>query len=359
MKRLTLSLLFIIGTSYAETTENQLNSDIEDGFLNSSYDYPNIHTHKQIGINDNTIWTGSSKFNNEASQTVNTEIIDTLDQLDAINYGVDYYSNYNGTVTLKADFYDEAGIFLDNDGGTYTITTGSWQSLTNTYNEADYINDIVTITITIGGLSDTNGTDAIQLRDAFVSYDYSAIPLEEILEDTTLDDLIMDLIAEGAEVEIIEDVLEYAEVIADTVEEDTEDEPTDSEEAVETEESNDEQSDESESSESDTSSSSDGGNSNNVGSVSVSDTNDSALEVLDLVQSVNDNAMIGLTSTLDFSSYTSVSMVDAVELEDNEDWYQNQAFYKSVGMTDSGILKGYDKLKLKQGKWYGSDNQFY
>jgi len=376
MKRLALSLALITGISLAETTDNQLNEDMEDGFLDSTYDYPNIHTHKQLGLDDNTIWTGSSSYTNEATQTVSTSgVIDTLDQLDVINYGVDYYSNYDGTVTLKADFYDEAGLFLDNDGGTYTISTGAWNTLSDTYSDTDYIDDIYTITITIGGVSDRGGTDDIQLRDAYVTYDYSEIPLAEILEDTTLDELIMDLIDEGAEVEFIEDIIEDAIEIEDEedepesdTEDTTDDEPDDesseesdeeeSDEEIE-EETDDEPGDKEESNESsDSSSSNDGSstNANSSGSVSTSD----ALEVLELVKSVTDNTQSSIfNDTLDFSSYTSVSLAESIELEDNADWYQNQAFYESIGMTDSGIFVGYNKVKLKDGEWYGSDTKFY
>ncbi len=370
MKRLFLSLTLITGISLADTTDNQLNVDMEDGFLNGTYDYPNIHTHKQLGITDNTIFTGSSFYDNEASQTVNTSVIGELDQLDGINYGVDYYSQNRGTITLKADFYDDAGIFLDNDGGTYQITSGSWQSLTNTYNEAEYLNDIFTITITIGGESEyAYGTDDIQLRDAYVTYDYSEIPLVEILEDTTLDELIMDLIEAGAAVEFIEEFTAELEDIQEDFAEASAEEDIELEEDFEelaeildekeTTENDNEQSDTTEPTESSDSSSSNDGSSINVDTSSSVSTSD-ALEILELVNSVTNNAQSSIfTNTLDFSSYTSISLSESVELEDNADWYQNQAFYESIGMTDSGIFVGYNKIKLKDGEWYGNDTEFY
>lgn len=373
---LLLSLVLLTGISLADTTQNQLDADIEDGFLNSTYDYPNIHTHKQLGYDDNTIFTGSSYYDNEASQTVNTSVIGALDQLDAINYGVDYYSYYDGTITLKADFYDDAGLFLDNDGGTYVITSGSWQSLTNTYSDSEYLDDIFTITITIGGESDygTWGTDAIQLRDAYVTYDYSEIPLVEILEDTTLDELIMDLIEGGADIEFIEEVVSEVLVDDEEAEElEIEDDETNETEEVGNEEeagedatesddaddgepgdSEDEPNDKEESSESSDSGSSNDGNSVNTNTGSgISISSDGALELLELVSLVDEKAMIGLTDTIDFSAYTSASMQDAVELQDNDDWYENQEFYGGQSMPDSGILNSYKYTDMKDNKeWY-------
>jgi hypothetical protein len=377
----------------ADTTDNQLNADMEDGFLDSTYDYPNIHTHKQLGITDNTIFTGSSFYDNEASQTVNTSVIGELDQLDGINYGVDYYSQNRGTITLKADFYDDAGIFLDNDGGTYQITSGSWQSLTNTYNEAEYLNDIFTITITIGGESEyAYGTDDIQLRDAYVTYDYSEIPLVEILEDTTLDELIMDLIEGGAEVEFIEEVVSEAEVLVDdAVEEDEQEveetESSDTEEdeqeveetddETEGDEQEDEQEveetdDETEGDEQDTDNESNESteeNSNDTESVTMDTGNtqqnsllsntlssgEEVLNLLDMVQNTNNlihNTMV-LTDTIDFRSYTGLALRDTVELEDNNNWYEEQAFYDGNIMPDSQILSNYKYMNMQDNKeWY-------
>jgi hypothetical protein len=369
----------MMNESKADTTDNQLNADMEDGFLDGTYDYPNIHTHKQLGYTDNTIFTGSSLFENEASQTIDTSVISELDQLDGINYGVDYFAYRNGTITLKADFYDDAGIFLDNDGGTYQITSGSWQSLTNTYNEAEYLNDIFTITITIGGESEYQwGTDDIQLRDAYVTYDYSEIPLIEILEDTTLDALIMDLIEGGAEVEFIEEVVSEAEVLVDDATEELEIED-DEQEVEETENSeteevgdepsdeqdtDDEASDETESDEKDTDdesneSTEENSNENFTETDGLSDTlsgGEEVLHLLDMVQNTNSFVpnIVDFGDIIDISSYTDISLRDTIELEDNQDWYQNKSFYDNINtIPDSKILNEYKYMKIKDNRnWY-------
>jgi hypothetical protein len=364
----------------ADTTDNQLNDDMDDGFLNGTYDYPNIHTHKQLGWDDNTIFTGSSLFENEASQTIDTSVISELDQLDGINYGVDYFSYYDGTITLKADFYDDDGLFLETDGGTYVITSGSWQSLTNTYNEAEYLNDIFTITVTIGGTSEYQwGTDAIQLRDAYVTYDYSEIPLIEILEDTTLDELIMDLIDAGAEVEFVEAFAAEAEVLVDDAAEELEIEDNEIEEVEETESSeteevgNDEVTDDgTESDEQDTDNESNESteeNSNDTESVTMDTGNtrqnssmhntlssgEEVLNVLDMVQNTNNliHNTMALNDTIDFRSYTDISLRDSIELEDNNDWYEDQAFYDEQILPDSQLLTTYKYMNMKDNEeWY-------
>ena len=83
------------------------------------------------------------------------------------------------------------------------------------------------------------------------------------------------------------------------------------------------------------------------------------LQLLQQINEVNTNT-VSYSDVVDFSSYTSVSMADSIELEDNEDWYQNQAFYESIGMSDSGILNGYNNVKLNDNKeWYGINTEFY
>ena len=371
MKRLALSLALITGIAVAKTTDNLLNSNPKDGFLNGAYDFPNIHNHSD---NDPIIFTGNPNTVFDAQQTITIEEFNLV----SINYGLEYLSQHSGYVTLKADFFDNNGGFLDNDGGTYTITSGSWQSLSNVYDNTDYINDIFSITLTIGGVSDRGGTDDIQLRNAYVTYDYSEIPLEEILVDTSLDELIMNLIEDGATVELIDELVDNTELAQDNKEliedieqviveiedeqEEVNEEVSEEESNEESTESDNEQSDTEESNESsDSSNSNDGSSFNADTSSSVSTSSDGALEVLELVNSVTGNTFeqVGITEILDFESYTQVSMQDVIQLEENEDFYQNQAFYKDVGMTDSSIFKGYDKLKLKDGEWYGSNNQFY
>jgi len=84
------------------------------------------------------------------------------------------------------------------------------------------------------------------------------------------------------------------------------------------------------------------------------------LQTLKLIKSINTMTQVGMIDTIDMSSYTGVTLGESVALEDNDDWYQDQAFYSSIGMTDSGILNGYNSLKINDnGEWYGSDNQFY
>ncbi len=79
------------------------------------------------------------------------------------------------------------------------------------------------------------------------------------------------------------------------------------------------------------------------------------LNLLDMVQNTNNlihNTMV-LTDTIDFRSYTGLALRDTVELEDNNNWYEEQAFYDGNIMPDSQILSNYKYMNMQDNKeWY-------
>lgn len=430
----SMILTMTSGTSFAETTGNQLNSDNEEGFLDGVYNFPNIHSHQSFLPNDTNIYSGRSNRTTEATETIDVDVGEG-NVLDAINWSVDvsngaycvqagsYDCNGSGvsgssdTITIELEFMDTAGSVLDTAGpGTFSLayTDGGWNTYSGIYDDGNHLGDITSLAFTIGGIDSANNPDGVRFNGMSVTYDYSEEVVQVLLSEEIVDDVIEQLLDQGVDEGLIDDMFnntidvggtqvamnqsteddqqeeqeqeesssEESETESESeseegeVEEDTEEEgdTEESEEEPETEESEegeseekdekegeekDESKDEGESSKSDDSSSSNNsGNVSGNGLGSVSSGKDNALALVEMINSINQIAGIGLSDQMDFTDYTSLTMEDAVELEDNEDWYQNQAIYQNQNMPDSNILDGYDK-QLTEGKFYGSNNQFY
>ena len=385
MKRLALSLLLLTGTSQAvnlgdalspilestiaTNTGNVLDPNPTDGFLDGKYDYPNIHSHNP---DDPVIFTGSPKYLNTADELVKVSDYVGEDQvMSGINWAVDYQSVVDATIFAGVILYDASSNLLDSEVGSYDVsgTSGNYVSISGTYSNPLILPDVEFVSFTIGGISDIGGTDDIRLTNPTLSIDY-----HDKVADAILEEIINDIIDNAGEVikveeiqlaplvevveEVVEEVAEVAEVIevvAEVVEVKAEVKTVDKKTAKK--------------------------KVKKVAKKAVSKTkvvnttvalakqemkpteaslDVQVLQTLKLIKSINVMNQIALVDTVDMSSYTGVTLSDAIELEDNDDWYQNQAFYNSIGMTDSGILNGYSNVSIKDnGEWYGSNNQFY
>jgi len=422
----SMMVTIISGTSFAETTGNQLDPDHEEGFLDGEYNFPSIHSHQSFLPNDTNIYSGSTNSNHdtEATQTIDVDVGEG-NVLDAINWSVDVSSgsycqavpDCNGsgsvgtsdTITIELEFMDTTGSVLDTAGpGTFSLayTDGGWNTYSGIYDDGNHLGDITSLAFTIGGIDANNNADGVRFNGMSVTYDYSEEVVQVLLSEEIVDDVIEQLLDQGVDEGLIDDMFNNTidvggtqvamnqsteddqqeeqeqeessseESEPETESEETEESETESEESeseegeveeVEPEEETekdgeekDESKDEGESSKSDDSSSgNNSGNDSGNGVGSISSGRDNALELVEMINSINEIAGIGLSDQMDFADYTSLTIEDTVELEDNEDWYQNQAIYENQNMPDSNILDGYDKQQLTEGKFYGSNNQFY
>ena len=409
MKRLALSLLLLTGTSQAvnlgdalspilestlaTNTGNVLDPNPTDGFLDGKYDYPNIHSHNP---DDPVIFTGSPKYLNTADELVKVSDYVGEDQvMSGINWAVDYQSVVDATIFAGVILYDASSNLLDSEVGSYDVsaTSGNYVSISGTYSNPLILPDVEFISFTIGGISDRGGTDDIRLTNPTLSIDY-----HDKVADAILEEIINDIIDNGGEVLKVEEIkLEpLVEAIEATVEEAVEEVAEVVVEVVEVAEVVEavaevktvavvapkavvktvvkkqvkkkvKKTTKKQSTKVAKKAVSKTKVVNTTVDLAPQDTQPTeasldvqVIQTLKLIKSINVMNQIALVDTVDMSSYTDVTLVDAIELEDNDDWYQNQAFYNSIGMTDSGILNGYSNVSIKDnGEWYGSNNQFY
>ena len=388
IKQLALSLLPLTGISEALNTGNVLDPNPTDGFLDGIYDYPNIHSHSgDAGV----VFTGDPRFRTEADELVKvSDYLSDTEVMSGIDWAVDYNTYGNAIIAAGIDLYDINNTWLATDGRYYQVepTANQYVTLTGSYTNEAILKDVEFISFTIGGVSEYNGTDDIRLTNATLSIDYyepvvDAV-LEEIINDiienidtvVTIEDVTVEpVIAEVVE-EIVEEVAEVVEVVevvevAEVVVEAKAEVKTVAVVAPKTVVKK------------------------QVAKVKakavvkktvkkqvkktikksivviaktitakqgaqVGEATTDALQTLNLIKSITVMTQVALVDTVDISSYTGITLSESVELEDSDDWYQDQAFYSSIGMTDSGILQGYSKTKINDnGEWYGSNNQFY
>ena len=411
MKRLALSLLLLTGTSLAvnlgdalspilestiaTNTGNVLDPNPTDGFLDGKYDYPNIHSHNP---DDPVIFTGSPKYLNTADELVKVSDYVGEDQvMSGINWAVDYQSVVDATIFAGVILYDASSNLLDSEVGSYDVsgTSGNYVSISGTYSNPLILPDVEFISFTIGGISDRGGTDDIRLTNPTLSIDYhdkvaDAI-LEEIINDIidnagevikveeiqleplveAIEAMVEDVAEEEEaeevaevvqEIEVVEEVAEVAEVVVEVASEAMAE--VKAEVKVEAKKSPKKQVKKATKKTSKkTVKKGKVAAPNGAPTPQDIQTTDAVevqmIQTMQLIKSINVMNQVTLVDTVDISSYTGITLSDSVELEDNEDWYQNQAFYEEIGMSDSGILNGYNNVKMNDGEWYGSDNQFY
>ena len=334
------------------------------------------------------IYTGSNVYDNTTSATTGIEAIPDGYQLDAVNWYLDVsegsYAPNGGvgqttgadTITIDIDFMNTDGSVIASDGpGTFTGTwgDGDWHSLNGTYNDAL---DVSSVMMTIGGIDYENNTDGIRFANMSITYDYSEIILipeviEEIINDLielensgiALDEItIADVIEENIEdEEVVEEVVEDS-MEEETTEEETSEETTTEEVTAEVKEAP---------VKTVVAKTTTVQPKKEVKKVVVASTTktttkvekkkttgnvvniDQAISTLNIIQNINKEALqLALIDTVNFNSYTGQSLQEAVELEDNENWYQDRAFYLETMMFDNINLNDNEE-------WYGSDTQFY
>lgn len=399
-KLLALNLLLLIGTSQALNTGNVLDPNPTDGFLDGIYDYPNIHSHSPT---DPVIFTGSPSHLNKTDELVKVSDYVGEDQLmSGINWSVDYMSVVDATIYAGVVLYDANSNSLDSEVGSYDVGAAgnNYVTISGIYSNPLILPDVEFISFTIGGISDRGGTDDIRLTNPTLSIDYHDKVADEILEE-----IINDIIDNGGEVMKVEEIqLEPLVEIVEEVAEEVVEEVVEVVETVEVAEVVVEVKEETKAevktvavvapkvqaktvvkpttkvvakksvkkqvkkqvkkvvkkTVKQTKAVSTKRNQALPNSPSVNTSTTEVLQTLKLIKSINTMTQVGMIDTIDMSSYTSVTLGESVALEDNDDWYQNQAFYSSIGMTDSGILNGYNSVKINDnGEWYGSNNQFY
>jgi len=396
MKKLALSLLLLTGTSQAvnlgdalspilestlaTNTGNVLDPNPTDGFLDGKYDYPNIHSHNP---DDPVIFTGSPKYLNTADELVKVSDYVGEDQvMSGINWAVDYQSVVDATIFAGVILYDASSNLLDSEVGSYDVsgTSGNYVSISGTYSNPLILPDVEFISFTIGGISDRGGTDDIRLTNPTLSIDYHDKVADAILEEIINDIIdnagevikveeiqlepLVELVEEVVEVvEVVEEVVEVVEVVAEVVEVVAVVEATPAPKKTVKKTVKKVVKKVAKSSKKVAKAVKSVKASASLAKQEMRPTEASSdsqvIQTLALIKSINVMNQIALVDTVDISSYTGITLSDSVELEDNEDWYQNQAFYEEIGMSDSGILNGYNNVKMNDGEWYGSNNQFY
>ena len=392
MKRLALSLALITGIAVADTTDNLIN---QNGELDHNSTYYYTESSQTYDIPEDADWKNPSAIN----WSVDVRSFDNA---------VGCYSNcIDDQGYIKVEFYDNTNTLVDSTGpGTLSLDYdgGQWSGWVNysgVYDNELYMSEIASIEFVVGGKDRGywGGYYGPQFRDASLIFEYDPVEESLVIEveqerfnlfddlehghigfDEFSDELTsiqfdykMDMEEHHGEFEEFDkhdfDTPTLAdEMLVDVIDEvmpESKDVKSDIKAEVKTKEVKREPSNSKEHNES--SNSSDNTNStkydfptNKPFTPNTSPTD--GLKELQLLQQINEvnTNIVSYSDVVDFSSYTSVSMADSIELEDNEDWYQNQAFYESIGMSDSGILNGYNNVKLNDNKeWYGSNNQFY
>jgi hypothetical protein len=328
------------------------------------------------------------------------------DQLmSGINWSVDYMSVVDATIYAGVVLYDANSNSLDSEVGSYDVGAAgnNYVTISGIYSNPLILPDVEFISFTIGGISDRGGTDDIRLTNPTLSIDYHDKVADEILEE-----IINDIIDNGGEVMKVEEIqLEPLMEIVEEVAEEVVEEVVKVVETVEVAEVVVEVKEETKAEVKTVAVVAPKVQAKTVvkpatkvvakksvkkqvkkvvkktvkkqvkktikksivviaktttakQDVQVGEATTDALQTLNLIKSITVMTQVALVDTVDISSYTGITLSESVELEDNDDWYQDQAFYSSIGMTDSGILNGYNSVKINDNReWYGSNNQFY
>lgn len=375
MKRLLpLSLAILIGTSLADTTDNLVN---QQGQLDHNSTYYYTQSDEVYYIPQDADWR-------------NPESIDWSVDVRSFDNAVGCYSNcIDDTATIALHFYDEEGsyltstgpgsITLDYDGGAWS----GWINYSGSYSDDQYLSEIDKIQFVVGGKDEGywGGQYGPQFQNASLTFEYNPVEESIIIEvEQEMFKLIEDL--EQGHIEMEEFTKQFDEVktemeedfkehdiemetheVFDEFKEDikeAKDETKEAKEDSEVSDSVDKDVDSKQETKTEKKSKEQKNTLvNNYGFPIEDKTAQDALEVVELIESIEAPSM--MQDVVNLGEYVAVSYADSVELEDNDDWYQNQSFYETTGfLPDSGILAGYSNKLLNDNKdWYGSDNQFY
>ena len=185
MRKLIASLSLVLTTGINALTSDNLVQDPYVEFLDSTYDYPNIHNHGTWS-QDPYIYTGSSSYEHTATSDYNINL-DTLKfEITKVNYGYSYKAYYDGLGAIGLAIIDANGDIIDSTTYEFDITASNdLTTVDRIYNETAYLKEADTIRLGVGGLSDRNGTDDIMITDIYLTYEYQEIPLD-IITDTSI-----------------------------------------------------------------------------------------------------------------------------------------------------------------------------
>lgn len=385
MKRLLLSLTLIIGISRADTTDNLVN---QQGQLDHKSTYYYTESSQTYVIPEDAEWR-------------NPTSIDWSVDVRSHDNAVGCYSNcVDDTAGIDIRFYDDNYILLDSTGtGRITLDydNGGWSGWINysgSYDNETYLSEIASIQFVVGGVDNGYwaGNYGAEFRNAELTFEYN--PVEEsliieveqeifdLLDDLDMghidfhefndyltdiqhdfkldmeeahDDMPMDDFKEFDKDFPSPDIDEIFNEEFDEFKEDVKEIKADI--IFEQEGSNKKKPSDSPKSQREHLNTGDNNYNTIQHDISSNDTSN-AMATLELVKTI-EVLNNGLSDIVSLDTYTSVTIGDRISLEDNDDWYQDKAFYESIGMNDSGILNGYSNTKLNDGDWYGSDTKFY
>lgn len=179
----SLSLALITGIN-AETSDNLVQDPYVD-FLDSTYDYPNIHNHG-TWVQDPYIYTGNSNYEHSATADYSINLDTLTYEITKVNYGYSYKAYYDGLGAIGLALLDADGNMIDSTTYEFDITaSNTLTDVDRVYNQMDNLSQANTIRLGVGGISDRNGTDDIMITDIYLNYEYQEIPLD-IITDTSI-----------------------------------------------------------------------------------------------------------------------------------------------------------------------------
>ena len=185
MLKLIASLSLVLTTGINALTSDNLVQDPYVEFLDSTYDYPNIHNHG-TWTQDPYIYTGNSYYQHSAVAEYDINL-DTLKfEITQANYGYKYKSYITGEGAIAIALIDADGNMIDDAIHEFDITTvNEWIDVDKIYNDMDNLSQAKELWLGVGGISDRNGTDDIMITDIYLTYEYQEIPLD-IITDTSI-----------------------------------------------------------------------------------------------------------------------------------------------------------------------------
>ena len=379
MRKLIASLSLVLITGINAETSDNLVQDPYVEFLDSTYDYPNIHNHG-TWQQDPYIYTGNIDYEHSAVAEYDINL-DTLKfEITKANYGYKYSAYSTGEGAIALALIDADGKMIDDAIHEFNITTvNQWIDVDKVYNDMDKLSQAKEFWLGIGGKSDRNGSDDIRITDIYLTYDYQEIPLDIVtdnslklaLNDNTYNfpaqDLSMPEQIKVDEVKVEEPKIESTPTEAPKSTEEPKSTEVSKEEVkeinnvdkVEPKLTKEDSSTKTTKSKEVTKNESKTKTRTKQRSTGVAE----ALETTSMVSiasnSINTNnpgSFFGNTG-MDFESYTGIELVELVQLTEPS-FYEEPDFYDTeIKLTDNIQLNNIDFYKGTN--WYGSNTQFY
>jgi len=376
MRKLIASLSLVLITGINAETSDNLVQDPYVEFLDSTYDYPNIHNHG-TWQQDPYIYTGNINYEHSAVAEYDINL-DTLKfEITQANYGYKYSAYSTGEGAIALALIDADGNMIDDAIHEFDITTvNQWIDVDKVYNDMDKLSQAKQFWLGIGGVSDRNGTDDIRITDIYLTYDYQEIPLDLITDNslkTALNDSVYDFPAlDLPEIKVEEPVevkvepieqpsaatpapsnLSKPKVSNDSVKE------VKSAAVVEPKSTKVESSTKTKKSKEVTKNESKTKTRTKSRTAGVAE----ALETTSIVTlasnsiNTNDPGSFFGSIGMDFESYTGVELVELIQLTEPS-FYEEPDFYDTeIALTDNIQLNNIDFYKGTD--WYGSNTKFY